>query len=63
MTHLQHREIPTQHTATDASQRRRKAYIAPCICSVEPLEAIAAACNGTGGYGKSIPIPCGTAGS
>lgn len=32
-----------------------KPYIAPVILSVEPLEAVAAACDGTSGFGKSTP--------
>jgi len=32
-----------------------KSYVAPAILSVEPLEAVAAACNSTGGFGKSTP--------
>ena len=30
-----------------------KPYTPPRILSVEPLEAVAATCDGTGGYGKS----------
>ena len=30
-------------------------YSPPMILSVEPLEAAAATCDGTGGYGKSVP--------
>ncbi|WP_457676113.1 hypothetical protein [Thiolapillus sp.] len=33
----------------------RKPWEAPRILSDEPLEAAAATCDGTGGYGKSVP--------
>ena len=33
----------------------RKPYTAPKMLSVEPLEAVATPCDGTGGFGKSLP--------
>lgn len=33
----------------------RKPYEAPRVLSVETLEAVATICDGTGGYGKSVP--------
>jgi len=38
-------------------------YRRPRVLSAEALEATAATCDGAGGFGKSIPIPCGTLGS
>jgi hypothetical protein len=42
----------------------RRPYSPPRVLSAEPLEAAAAACDPpTGGFGKTVPLPCGTLGS
>lgn len=53
----------TDHPRTDhpaaaglpKANQPRKPYTAPKMLSVEPLEAVAAACDSTGGFGKSVP--------
>jgi hypothetical protein len=37
---------------------KRMAWQKPLIMSSEPLEAAAANCNGTSGYGKSVAAGC-----
>ena len=46
-------------------EQKRRPYCRPMVLSAEVLEAVAATCDpGTvGGYGKTIPLPCGTLGS
>ena len=47
-----------------ASENSKKPYEAPKILSVEPLEAVAANCDPpSGGFGKTVPFPCGALGS
>ncbi len=42
----------------------KRPYEAPRVLSAEPLEAAAATCDPpAGGFGKAVPIPCGTLGS
>ena len=46
-------------------EQKRRPYSRPMVLSAEVLEAVAATCDptGGGGYGKQVPIPCGTLGS
>ncbi len=63
MTHQQQTDNREDASAPDA-KHLRKPYTAPQMLSVEPLEAVAATCNPpAAGFGKSVPVPCGTAGS
>lgn len=63
MTDHPRTDHPAHPLAPDANHRR-KPYTAQKILSVEALEAVAATCNPpSGGFGKSVPIPCGTSGS
>ena len=51
-------------TNSDAKPGAKRPYTAPQILSAEPLEAAAATCAPpAGGFGKAVPIPCGTLGS
>ncbi len=52
----------TNNTAPDDAATLRP-YSRPQVLSSERLEASAATCDGTGGFGKTIPVPCGILGS
>lgn len=44
-----------------AAEQTKRPYARPEVLSSERLEAAAATCDPpTGGYGKSVPIPCST---
>ncbi|WLE95671.1 MAG: hypothetical protein QTN59_13405 [Candidatus Electrothrix communis] len=51
------RGIPVSLGMTSDSEKRR-IYSPPRVLSAELLEAAAATCDGTGGYGKTAPSPC-----
>ena len=45
-------------------EQKRRPYSRPMVLSAESLEAAAATCSPAGGgYGKTVPVPCGTLGS
>lgn len=41
--------------AAPGKQNKRRTYVQPKILSAECLEAAAATCDGSGGFGKSVP--------
>lgn len=58
------KQHPEAKHSTLADSGAKRPYQAPRVLSAEPLEAAAATCDPpAGGFGKTVPIPCGTAGS
>lgn len=47
---------PQEEAQTE--QKIRRAYMAPRVLSAEPLEAAAANCDGTSGFGKPGIVAC-----
>jgi len=54
---------PSTATESQANNPSLRPYAPPRVLSTEKLEAAAATCDGAGGFGKTIPTPCGTLGS
>ncbi|MFT5098290.1 MAG: hypothetical protein ACI9HY_000398 [Planctomycetaceae bacterium] len=49
---------------TTTAESSRRPYTTPRVISAERLEAAAATCDPpAGGFGKTIPLPCGVLGS